>query len=174
MTAIFLPSSFDEGRGYSTEFVVKFDPSNSDFTDITSDPDPDDEKPVKDVGKAAFVSPAELTDIDVFDERYSDAYLSEMLPGLLDALRSVYPLLKDIRPVKVDADPLDVIRADRRRSVSHVRHGRRLQGRDGAAVPRPQSGTAAARHPRGFSAYWWAGGTLEEHRRSGRRAWGAK
>ena len=99
-----LTMSFDEGRGYSTEFVVKFDPSNSDFTDITSDPDPDDEKPVKDVGKAAFVSPAELTDVDVFDDRYSAAYLSETLPSLLDALRSVYPLLKDIRPVKVDAD----------------------------------------------------------------------
>ena len=99
-----LTMSFDEGRGYSTEFVVKFDPSNSDFTDITSDPDPDDEKPVKDVGKAAFVSPAELTDVDVFDDRYSAAYLSEMLPSLLETLRSVYPLLKDIRPVKVDAD----------------------------------------------------------------------
>ena len=99
-----LTMSFDEGRGYSTEFVVKFDPSNSDFMDITSDPDPDDEKPVKDVGKAAFVSPAELTDVDVFDDRYSAAYLSETLPSLLDALRSVYPLLKDIRPVKVDAD----------------------------------------------------------------------
>ena len=99
-----LTMSFDEGRGYSTEFVVKFDPSNSDFTDITSDPDPDDEKPVKDVGKAAFVSPAELTDVDVFDDRYSAAYLSKMLPSLLETLRSVYPLLKDIRPVKVEGD----------------------------------------------------------------------
>ncbi len=97
-----LAMGFDEGRGYSTEFVVKFDPSKADFTDITSDPD--DEKPVEEVGKVAFVSPAELTDISVFDDRYSDAYLAGTLPGLLDALRSVYPLLRDIRPVKVDAD----------------------------------------------------------------------
>ncbi len=98
-----LTMGFEDELRYSTEFVVKFDPSNSDFTDITSDPDPDDEKLVEEVGKSAFVSPAELTDVDVFDDRYSDAYLSEMLPSLLDALRSVYPLLKDIRPVKVDA-----------------------------------------------------------------------
>ena len=165
-----LTMSFDEGRGYSTEFVVKFDPSNSDFTDITSDPDPDDEKPVKDVGKAAFVSPAELTDVDVFDDRYSAAYLSEMLPSLLETLRSVYPLLKDIRPVKVDAD----------RWMSYVQIGSGVypmfamgDGFKAAMVLLSHAltpGTAAARHPRGFSAYWWAGGTLEEHRRSGRRA----
>ena len=98
-----LAISFDEGRGCSTEFVVKFDPSKADFTDITSDPD-DEKQPVEEVGKVAFVSPAELTDISVFDDRYSDAYLAGTLPGLLDALRSVYPLLMDIRPVKVDAD----------------------------------------------------------------------
>ncbi len=97
-----LAMGFDEGRGYSTEFVVKFDPGKADFTDITSDPD--DEKLVEEVGKVAFVSPAELTDISVFDDRYSDAYLAGTLPSLLKALGAVYPLLKDIRPVKVDAD----------------------------------------------------------------------
>ena len=98
-----LAIGFEDERRTSVEFVVKFDPGKADFTDITSDPDPDDEKPVKDVAKAAFVSPAELTDVDVFDDRYSDTYLSETLPDLLEALKSVYPLLKDIRPVKVDA-----------------------------------------------------------------------
>ena len=57
-----------------------------------------------DLEKVRFVSPADLRDISVFDERYSNAYLAGTLPSLLDALRSVYPLLKDIRPVKVDAD----------------------------------------------------------------------
>ena len=99
-----LAIGFEDKRGSSVELVVKFDPSRADFTDITSDTDPDDEKSVEEMDKAAFVSPTELTDIEVFDERYSDAYLSETLPSLLDALRSVYPLLKDIRPVKVDAD----------------------------------------------------------------------
>ena len=97
-----LAIGFDHGQ-YRYEFVLKFDPDKADFIDITSDPD--DEKPAEEVGKVAFVSPAELTDISVYDERYSDAYLSEMLPGLLDALRSVYPLLKDIRPAKVYSDP---------------------------------------------------------------------
>jgi predicted ATPase len=97
-----LAIGFDHGQ-YRYEFVLKFDPDKADFIDITSDPD--DENPAEEVGKVAFVSPAELTDISVYDERYSDAYLSEMLPGLLDALRSVYPLLKDIRPAKVYSDP---------------------------------------------------------------------
>ena len=97
-----LVGSIDYGQ-YSYEIVLKFDPSKADFTDITSEPDPDDERSVEEMDKVAFVSPTELTDIEVFDERYSDAYLSETLPSLLDALRSVYPLLKDIRPVKVDA-----------------------------------------------------------------------
>ena len=97
-----LAGAFDDGR-VSREFIVESNPRKADFTDITSDPD-DEKQPVEDVGKAAFVSPAELTDVDVFDDRYSAAYLSEMLPSLLETLRSVYPLLKDIRPVKVDAD----------------------------------------------------------------------
>ena len=97
-----LAGAFDDGR-VSREFIVESNPRKADFTDITSDPD-DEKQPVEEVGKAAFVSPAELTDVDVFDDRYSAAYLSEMLPSLLETLRSVYPLLKDIRPVKVDAD----------------------------------------------------------------------
>ena len=60
--------------------------------------------PPTDLERVSFVTPAELTNISVFDDRYSDAYLAGTLPGLLDALRSVYPLLRDIRPVKVDAD----------------------------------------------------------------------
>ena len=60
--------------------------------------------PPTDLEKVSFVTPSELTNISVFDNRYSDAYLSETLPSLLDALRSVYPLLKDIRPVKVEGD----------------------------------------------------------------------
>ena len=60
--------------------------------------------PPADLEKVSFVIPSELTNISVFDNRYSDAYLSETLPSLLDALRSVYPLLKDIRPVKVEGD----------------------------------------------------------------------
>ena len=83
------------------EFVAEFVPGKADFVDVRSDPD--DEKLVEETG-AVFVSPSELTDLDVFDDRYSDTYLSETLPSLLNALRSVYPQLKDIRPVKVDED----------------------------------------------------------------------
>ena len=97
-----LAGAFDDGR-VSREFIVESNPRKADFTDITSDPD-DEKQPVEEVDKAAFVSPAELTDISVFDDRYSDAYLAGRLPGLLHALGSVYPLLRDIRPVKVDAD----------------------------------------------------------------------
>ena len=97
-----LAGAFDDGR-VSREFIVESNPRKADFADITSDPD-DEKQPVEDVDQVAFVSPAELTDVDVFDDRYSDAYLAGTLPGLLHALGSVYPLLKDIRPVKVDAD----------------------------------------------------------------------
>ena len=89
-------------EGFSREFVLNFDPITADFSDITADPD--DERSVEEVGKVAFVSPTDLTNVSAFDERYSDAYLAGTLPSLLEALRSVYPLLKDIRPVKVDAD----------------------------------------------------------------------
>lgn len=95
-----LTIGFDHG-GDSHEVVVNFDPVTSTITDAPSDPD--DNKPNEE-NRVVFVSPTELTDISVFDDRYSDAYLSEMLPGLLDALKSVYPLLKDIRPAKVDPD----------------------------------------------------------------------
>lgn len=96
-----LVGAFDDGR-VSREFIVESNPKKMRLAEITSDPD--DEKHLEEGDEVAFVSPAELTDIDVFDDRYSDTYLSETLPSLLDALRSVYPLLKDIRPVKVDAD----------------------------------------------------------------------
>ena len=97
-----LALGFDQGLGFSIEYVVKFDPSTGVIADISSDPD--DERRAEEVGKTAFVSPAELTDAYVFDDRYSHAYLSGTLPNLLSALRTVYPLLKDVRPVKVDAD----------------------------------------------------------------------
>ena len=51
--------------------------------------------------KPAYVSPVELTDIGVFDDSYSNAYLRGILPSLLKALRAVYPHLVDIRPVKL-------------------------------------------------------------------------
>ena len=50
--------------------------------------------------RSEYVSPADLTEISVFDDRYSAAFLLGTLPDLLSSLRSVYPLLKDIRPVK--------------------------------------------------------------------------
>ena len=59
--------------------------------------------PPKNLENVSFVTPSELTDISVFDESYSNAYLHGTLPNLLDSLRSVYPLLGDIRPVKMDA-----------------------------------------------------------------------
>ena len=89
-------------KGFSRAFVLNFDPITADFSDITADPD--DERSVEEVGKVAFVSPTDLTNVSAFDERYSDAYLAGTLPSLLEALRSVYPLLKDIRPVKVEGD----------------------------------------------------------------------
>ena len=57
--------------------------------------------PFEDAVRPAYVSPIELTQIGVFDESYSNAYLHGTLPKLLGALQSVYPLLKDIRPVKM-------------------------------------------------------------------------
>ena len=60
--------------------------------------------PPKNLENVSFVTPSELTDISVFDESYSNAYLHGTLPSLLESLRSVYPLLGDIRPVKMDAN----------------------------------------------------------------------
>lgn len=96
-----LAIGFDHGE-FSYEFVVNFDPGKKEITDITSDPD--DEKSNHE-GRTAFVSPSELTDVSVFDDRYSESYLAGMLPSLLDELGEVYPLLKDIRPAKVRPDP---------------------------------------------------------------------
>ena len=57
--------------------------------------------PLEGMVTPSYVSPAELTEISVFDQSYSNAYLQGTLPNLLESLRSIYPHLVDIRPVKL-------------------------------------------------------------------------